>query len=142
MLFSAAVLLFFQHAGAEDSSSFNRKGMFELNSNHPDRAVEYFLQAITADPGQKHFYNNLAKVSLQLDNNYARALSNMAVTLFHLGRYGESYKYYLSAMGADPGYSEKRFDKKRVFHYIKKLSAEKPQDKKLKRIKDYMESGD
>lgn len=80
------------------------------------------------------------KISLELDGGYARALSNMSVTLFHLGRYSESYHYYLLTKKADSAYSEKRFEKKRVSSYIKKLSEGKPEDEDLKRIKDYMES--
>jgi len=130
--------------------------MEELRNNHPDKAAEYFVQAISIDPKQKHFHNNLAaaymrlgeyakaeehlKISLELDGGYARALSNMSVTLFHLGRYRESYHYYLLTQKADSVYSEKRFEKKRVSSYIKKLSEGKPEDEELKRIKDYMES--
>ncbi|PKL17784.1 MAG: hypothetical protein CVV49_09375 [Spirochaetae bacterium HGW-Spirochaetae-5] len=144
------------NAAVESSSSLNQKGMEELRSNHPDKAAEYFAQAISIDPKQKHYHNNLAaaymrlgeyakaeehlKISLELDGGYARALSNMSVTLFHLGRYSESYHYYLLTKKADSAYSEKRFEKKRVSSYIKKLSEGKPEDEDLKRIKDYMES--
>lgn len=143
-------------AVAEDSLSFNRKGMTELNCDRPDMAAEFFLKAISADPGKKHYYNNLAvaymrmgeylkaeeqlKMSLQLDGNYARALSNMSVTLFHLGRYGESYRYYFLSMKSDSKYTEKRFEKGRVASFIDKLSAAKPGDYRLKKIKEYFES--
>ena len=158
IIFSAVLLLVSIPAGAEDSSSFNRKGMDELRANHPDKAVEFFLKAISIDPGQKHYHNNLAaaymrmgeyskaeeqlKLSLQLDSNYARALSNMSVTLFHLGRYRESYSYYQAAKKADSEYSKERFDRKRVSSFIKKLSDEKPDDEDLKKIKEYIESGE
>lgn len=144
------------NAVVESSSSLNQKGMEELRSNHPDKAAEYFLRAITVDSKQKHYHNNLAaaymrlreyakaeeclKKSIELDSGYARALSNMSVTLFHLGRYRESYHYYLLTKKADSEYSEKRFEKKRVSLYIKKLSEVKPEDTELKKIKEYMES--
>jgi tetratricopeptide (TPR) repeat protein len=130
--------------------------MEELQSNHPDKAAEYFIQAIAVDSKQKHYYNNLAAAylrlgeykkseehlnkALELDGSYARALSNMSVTLFHQGRYIESYNYYILAKKADSEYSKKRFNKKRVSLYIKKLSQGKPEDTALKRINDYIES--
>ena len=156
LIFSTAVLILYNPAGAADSSSLNQKGIDELRADHPAKAAEFFLQAIAADPNQKHYYNNLAsaymrmgkyqeaeeqlKISLRLDSSYARALSNMSVTLFHLGRYRESYNYYLLTKKADREYSEKRFEKKRVSSVIKKLSEEKPEDEELKKIKEYMES--
>lgn len=152
----AALLSVSLYAAAENSSSFNQKGMEELRNNNPGKAAEYFLRAISADSKQKHYHNNLAaaymrlgeyaraedhlKISLELDSGYARALSNMSVTLFHLGRYRESYKYYLLTKKADSEYSEKRFEKKRVSSYIKKLSDGKPEDSDLKKIREYMES--
>lgn len=81
------------------------------------------------------------KRSLELDGSYARALSNMSVTLFHQRRYIESYNYYLLAKKADSEYSKKRFSKERVSSYIKKLSDGKPEDAELKRIKDFVDSG-
>jgi Flp pilus assembly protein TadD len=131
--------------------------MKELRSNNPYKAAEYFIQAISADPKQKYYYNNLAaayirlgefvkaeehlKKALELDGSYARALSNMSVTLFHQGRYLESYNYYLLTKKSDSEYSKKRFNKKRVSSYIKKLSEDNPEDTELKRIKDFVESG-
>lgn len=130
--------------------------MDELRINNPDKAAEYFTQAISVDSKQKHYHNNLAaayirlgdytkaeehlKKALELDGSYARALSNMAVTLFHQGRYMESYNYYLLTKKADSEYSKERFNRKRVSLYIKKLSAGKPEDTELKRIKDFVES--
>jgi len=156
ILFSAAAFILCLSAGAENSSTFNQKGMDELYAGHPDRAAEFFIKAIAIDPGKKHYYNNLAsaymrmgeylkaeehlKKSLQLDSNYARALSNMSVTLFYLGRYRESYNYYLLTKKADREYTEKRFEKNRVSSVIKKLSDEKPDDEDLKKIKEYMDS--
>ena len=156
LILLSLVLMLCPPAGAQDSLILNQKGMDELRSNHPERAVELFLQAITADSQQKHFYNNLGaaymrmgdyskaeeslKRSLLLDVNYARALSNMSVTLFHLGRYKESYDYYLLSKKADSEYTEKRFSKRRVSSGIKKLSEEKPDDEALKKIKQYMDS--
>jgi len=156
LIFSAVALLLPLFAGAEDSSIFNQKGLDELRTNHPDRAVEYFLHAISIDSGQKHYFNNLAsayirlgeytkaeeqlKISLQLDNSYARALSNMSITLFHLGRYRESYNYYLLTKQADREYAEQRFEKKRVSSFIKQLSDSKPDNTELKRIKEYLKS--
>lgn len=151
-LFSASL-----NAASWNSSSLNQKGMEELRNNRPDIASEYFIQAISADPKQKHYHNNLAaaymrlgkyakaeehlKRSLELDGSYARALSNMSVTLFHQRRYIESYNYYLLAKKADSEYSKKRFSKERVSSYIKKLSDGKPEDAELKRIKDFVDSG-
>ncbi len=158
IIFSAVLLLVSIPAAAEDSSSLNRKGMDELRANHPDKAVEFFSKAISIDPGQKHYHNNLAaaymrlndyskaeeqlKLSLLIDGNFATALANMSVTLFHLGRYKESYDYYRLAKKADSEYTEKRFNKKRVLSAVKKTSDEKPDDAELKRIMEYMESED
>lgn len=143
---------------AEDSSSLNTRGLNELRSNNAVKAVELFLRAVSADPKQKHYHNNLAaaymrlgeyakaeehlKRSLELDSNYARALSNMSVTLFHLGRYRESYKYYILTKESDKDYAAQRFDKKKVSSYIKKLSEGKPDDEDLKKIKAYIDSGE
>lgn len=156
IIFSAVSLILCLHAGAENSSSLNQKGMIELNAGKPANAAEFFLQAIAIDPGVKHYYNNLGaayirmgeyskaeeqlKLSLKIDSNYARALSNMSVALFHLGRYRESYNYYLLTKRADREYSEKRFEKKRVSSAIKKIYDAKPDDNELKKIKEYMES--
>jgi len=142
------------HADAEDSSSYNQKGMNELYGNHPGKAAEFFMQAISIDPAQKIYYNNLAaaymrleeyskaeeqlKISLKFDCNYARALSNMSVTLFHLGRYKESYNFYRLSKKADSEYTRKRFDKNRVSSIIKKTSDAKPDDEELKSIRLYM----
>lgn len=139
-----------------DPAYLNDRGMEELVNGNPSAAAEFFLKAIYADPAQKHFYNNLAsaymrmneylkaeiylKKSITLDKNYARALSNMSVTLFHLGRYREAYSYYLLSMKADPEYTEKRFEKSRVVLFIKNFSRNRPDDKTIKKLNDYFES--
>ena len=136
-------------------SDFNNRGMDELGKGNFSAAADYFLKAVSADPSQKHFYNNLAsaymrmgdyskaeiylKKSISLDKYYARALSNMSVTLFHLGRYRESYRYYLRSMKADPDYTGKRFERNRVILFIKNFSRSRPDDGTLKKINDYLD---
>ena len=152
--FSVAALLLCKPAGADDSALLNQKGLNELRRNNPESAIEFFIKAISIDTAQKHYYNNLGasymrigeylkaeeqlKISLSIDNNYAKALSNMAVTLFHLGHYRESYTYYSLSKKADSGYTKMRFDKKRVSSLIKKTFDEKPGDEELKKIKNFM----
>jgi Tfp pilus assembly protein PilF len=142
----------------KDATILNDRGLDELRNGKPALAAGLFLKAISIDPSRKYFYNNLAsaymrmgeylkaelylKKSIALDNNYARALSNMSVTLFHLGRYRESYSYYLQSLKADPEYTEKRFEKNRVVKFIKKFSGSRPEDKTLKRINEYLDSGE
>ncbi len=166
LIFFSSILAFSLPVYADDSSSesassassFNQKGIDELRAGNPGIAVEFFLKAISLDAGQKHYYNNLGaaymrlaeyskaeeqlKKSLAIDGNFATALSNMSVTLFHLGRYRESYAYYRLSKKADSEYTEKRFDKNRVSSVVKRMSDEKPDDEELKRIKEYMESED
>jgi tetratricopeptide (TPR) repeat protein len=140
-----------------DHAGLNRKGLEQLEQNSPGRAAVFFLRAISADPSRKHYYNNLGsayirmgeyakaeenlKKALALDANYARALSNMSVALFHLRRYRESYHYYQLAKKADSGYAGERFEKKKVASFIRKLSASRPSDDELKKINEYMDSG-
>jgi len=154
--FFIVISLSFTVPDDKDSVSLNDRGMEELVKGNPSAAIDYFIKAISADPSQKHFYNNLAsaymrsgdyskaevylKKSIALDENYARALSNMSITLFHLGRYRESYSFYLRSMKADPEYTEKRFEKNRVILFIKKFSDSRPEDKTLQKINNYLES--
>jgi tetratricopeptide (TPR) repeat protein len=140
----------------EDSSFYNQKGLNELQINNPKGAVDFFIQAISIDPSQKHYYNNLGaayirlgeydkaeinlKKSLNLDAAYVKALANMSVALFHLGRYRESYSYYIQSKRIDGKYIRERFDKARVSSSIKKMSVEKPDDAELKEIRKYLDS--
>lgn len=155
-LLITSLVVLCQPAAAADSAALNQKGMNELHDNHPERAVEFFIRAIAAGPANKHYYNNLAaayirigeyakaeeqlKISIHIDGNYAKALSNMSLTLFRLGRYREAYTYYRLSKKADSEYTETRFDKKKVSSVIKKSSEEKPADGELKKIKEYIDT--
>lgn len=138
------------------AQEFNKTGMICLENGDNEAASFYFMRAISVDPSNKYYCNNMA-VSLmrrgdyegaekflfhaiEIDQGYTRALSNMAVTLFHLGRYLESYSYYIRSLNSDRGYTESRFEKGKVEAVIKKLSEDKPQDKNLKRILEYLGS--
>jgi tetratricopeptide (TPR) repeat protein len=144
------------NVNADDSSSYNQKGLNELQIDNLEAASGFFLQAISIDPSQKHYYNNLAaayirlreyakaeeslKKALSIDANYVKALANMSVALFHLGRYMESYNYYIKSKRIDNKYIEGRFDKERISSSIKKMSLERPDDKELKKIRKYIDS--
>lgn len=126
-----------------------------LENGDNESASLYFMRAIAVDPSNKYYFNNMAAslmrrgdyagaekfllCAIEIDDSYTRALSNMAVTLFHLGRYLESYSYYIRSLRSDSGYTESRFEKGRVEAAIKKLSGDRPQDKNLKRILEYLE---
>ncbi len=154
VLSMAAVLLSF-NLFAADSSYYNQRGLDELRAGSPEKAAEFFTRAVESDPLKKHYHNNLAaayirlgeysraelslKNSLKLDGSYAKALSNMSVVLFHLGRYRESYRYYLKSKSADRDYTEKRFEPGRVSSAVNKLSSEKPGDRDLRRIKNMVD---
>lgn len=155
MAVTLTALLLWVSIYAADSSYYNQKGIDELRGNSPAKAAEYFLRAISIDPSKKHYHNNLAaaymrlgeypkaeeclKNSLKLDPKFAKALSNMSVALFHMGRYRESYRYYQLSRSADREYTDKRFESSRVSSAIGKISSDKPEDRELKLIKEYVD---
>jgi len=129
--------------------------MFYLNEGDPESASGYFIKAVIAEPSNKYYSNNMAaslmrrgdyhgaekflRHAIGLDAEYTRALSNMSITLFHLGRYRESYSYYIRSLQADRVYTKTRFEKGRVRAAIKKISDKNPDDYNIKRILDYLE---
>lgn len=133
----------------------NKKGLYYLENGDPVSASGYFIRAISIDPSNKYYCNNMGaslmrrgdyaaaekflQHAIALDPYYARALSNMSVALFHLGRYRESYGYYLRSKKTDSGYTESRFERGRVEKVIRGLSRKSPGDSRLKKILEHLE---
>ena len=156
--FLLAVLITLPAASAaerESAPELNKKGLYFLENGDPASASRYFIRAISIDPSNKYYCNNMGaslmrrgdyaaaekflQHAIALDPYYARALSNMSVALFHLGRYRESYGYYLRSKKTDSGYTESRFERGRVEKVIRGLSRKSPGDSRLKKILEHLE---
>ncbi len=139
-----------------DDAQLNKQGVIALEAGKNRTAEKYFRQAIRKNSKIKFYYNNLAaalirqkkykeassvlKMALDIDPEYVKALSNLAVASFKLGEYIEAYRYYQQAKKADEKYASERFDKERVKKRIreekKKNPGNKVYDEILERLED------
>ncbi len=113
-------------------------------------AERHFAYAISLNPEIKFYYNNIAvalmnqknysdavdnlEKAILLDPFYTRALSNLAISYFHLSCYRQAFYYYQRASKADRPYTEKRFDLKKIVSGMEKLHRGNPKDATLKSI--------
>jgi len=150
-------LFFFTNAFSADRlSSFNNKGLESLRGGLYESAVMFFTKAIDSNRALDYLYNNRAAAymklkkydqakkdlekSISLNPNNVKALSNMAIVMFHLKNYVKSYYYYSHVKKIAPSYTSKRFEKKRVKAKLKKMSENDPENSDLKKIIRRMES--
>ena len=136
----------------------NAEGMEFLKAGDCGKAEILFRKAVDADPLRMNYHNNLAvsfmrrknykeafpclQKAIAIDDRYAKALSNMAITCFYLGKYMDAYKYYLRAEDADKEYTTARFERNKALARIEQLSKENPDNSDYKQMLEYLKDSE
>lgn len=138
------------HAEVETGTEMNRKGLQMLREKQFGRAEKMFIRAVSINPENKYYLNNLAVSqikqgkykyarvnllkALAIDQGYVKAVSNLAVVSFYLREYYRAYHYYRTAKSLDREYIENRFDEKRVQQKLERLHRENPGNEEYRRL--------
>lgn len=137
-------------SAASEAARINAAGIEQLEAAEYAKAEESFRAAISLNPSQPKYFNNLAislmrrncykeaypflKQAISMNENYAKALANMAITCFYLGSYMDAYRFYLRAEEADRAYTAARFERNKATARLEELSKENPDNSDYKQM--------
>jgi tetratricopeptide (TPR) repeat protein len=109
--------------------SLNALGFAYHRLQQLDEALDAYTRASAADPAYPLPLNNIGairlarcdypgaeqmfRMALIRDPKYAKAAYNLAVALYHQGKYLEAYREYRNAKKLDPSYVAKRMNEQR-----------------------------
>ena len=138
----------------EESDLINQEGILFLESGNNDEAERCFRIVIEKHPSFAPGYNNLAaslmrqrrykeacpylEKAVYIDSRYAKAMSNLAISLFYCGEYLQAYNWYCEAKKNNGEYVKKRFYIDKLLDALNREKKEKPANTEYGRMIDYL----
>ena len=138
-----------------DAEKANNEGMLLLEQGNNAKAEEYFRCAVNGNAGFAAAYNNLAaslmrqkryeeacpflEKAISINPQHVKAISNMAIALFHCGKYRTAYEWYCRAKAQDEAYVKVRFDRKKTIEELNRKKRENPGRSEYGRMTEYLE---